>query len=118
MIPTRSNLEQQMIARRLVILSLLLFLCPRLHADPRILGLDEAPRPAILAAASDFLAKLVDGDTQGARALFAGDADQNKLLDAHLDWINSFEGLRKLLPANQPQAELPIVFTVPRIIRS
>jgi hypothetical protein len=107
-----------MIIRLLAVASLLTLLCPRACANPRILGPDEAPRPAILAAASEFLAKLADGDAPGVKALFAGDGEQTKLLDAHLDWIDSLERLRKLWPASQPPEEPPIAFMVPKIIRA
>jgi hypothetical protein len=68
---------------------------PRALAMPGLLTADDPARAEIVAAASAFLTVLADGDVGGAKSRFAGDAEQAKLLDAHLEWVTSAERLRK-----------------------
>ncbi len=63
------------------------------RAEVRIVMPDDAAGADVRAAASDFLTKLADGDAKGAKELFAGEADQAKVLDAYFEWMASFDAL-------------------------
>jgi len=65
------------------------------RAEVRIIMPDDPAAAEVRAAASDFLTKLGDGDAKGAKELFAGEADQAKVLDAYFEWMASFDALSK-----------------------
>ncbi|MDB5332769.1 MAG: hypothetical protein JWP03_3920 [Phycisphaerales bacterium] len=72
-------------------------LCFEAQAGPRIVLPTDAEGTDVRAAAADFLGKVADCDVAGAKALFAGPAEQEQLLEAQFRYAAASEKLRKAL---------------------
>lgn len=78
----------------LTVCMLAIFTLPA-RAEVRIIVPDDAAGVDVRAAATEFLTKLADGDAKGAKELFAGEPDQEKVLDSYFEWMASFDALSK-----------------------
>jgi hypothetical protein len=82
------------------------------RAETRILAGNDKDAVAILAAVTEFKAAVADGNSDAARALFAGDAEHTAIVSAFLDWTNSAEHLRKGLEEKYDPANFPKVLLI------